>query len=221
MPLSHGAHVVRRSRDRVEIRNQNSVSNLNGRLSRQTSGGGARRYQRMNIEIEVLNGDASWPLAEPLYKAVWPPDVVDKLPWAGIVFAHADLRVLVRDESEDVLCHVGIYRRDVTWNGRKLRAGGIGAVMTREDSRRRGYASIALNAAIQTLKDEGATDFGLLFCEPHNTPFYAGRGWKPFEGDIYAEQPEGRVLFEAIAPFVYHIKRMPPRGVIDLCGLPW
>jgi aminoglycoside 2'-N-acetyltransferase I len=175
----------------------------------------------MSIEIEVLNGDTSWPLAEPLFNAVWPPDVVEKLPWAGIVFAHADLRVLVQDEAEDVLCHVGIYRREVTWNGRKLRAGGIGGVLTRQDSRRRGYASIALNAAIQTLKDEGATDFALLFCEPHNVPFYMGRGWKPFEGEIYADQPAGRVRFEAIAPCVYHLKRMPPRGIIDLCGLPW
>jgi aminoglycoside 2'-N-acetyltransferase I len=175
----------------------------------------------MSIEIEVLNGDASWPLAEPLFNAVWPPDVVAKLPWAGIVFAHAELRVLVQDESENVLCHFGIHRREITWNGRKLRAGGIGGVLTREDSRRRGYASIALNAAVQTLKDEGATDFGLLFCEPHNAPFYMGRGWKPFEGEIYAQQPEGRVRFEAIAPYVYHLKRMPPRGVIDLCGLPW
>jgi aminoglycoside 2'-N-acetyltransferase I len=175
----------------------------------------------MSIEIEVLNGDASWPLAEPLFKAVWPPDVVAKLPWAGIVFAHADLRVLVQDEREDVLCHVGVYRREITWNGRKLRAGGIGGVITREDSRRRGYASIALNAAIQTLKHEGATDFALLFCEPHTAPFYTGRGWKPFEGEVYAEQAGARVRFDAIAPYVYHIKRMPPRGVIDLCGLPW
>jgi aminoglycoside 2'-N-acetyltransferase I len=175
----------------------------------------------MSIEIEVLNGNASWPLAEPLFNAVWPPDVVAGLPWAGIVFAHAELRVLVLDETENVLCHIGIYRRDVTWNGRKLRAGGIGGVLTREDSRRRGLASIALNAAVQTLKDEGATDFGLLFCEPHNAPFYMGRGWKPFEGEIYAEQPQGRVRFDAIAPYVYHLKRMPPKGVIDLNGLPW
>ena len=97
----------------------------------------------------------------------------------------------------------------------------FGSVITREDSRRHGYASIALNAALQTLKDEGATDFALLFCEPHNAPFYMGRGWKPFEGEIYAVQPGGRVRFETIAPYVYHLKRMPPRGVIDLCGLPW
>jgi len=176
----------------------------------------------MSLEIDhVLNGDTSWPLAEPLYSAVWPPHVVAKLPWAGIVFAHAELRVLVQAEPDCAVCHVGIYRREVTWNGRKVRAGGIGGVLTREDSRRRGYASMALDAAIQTLRDEGSTDFALLFCEPHNVPFYAGRGWKPFDGEIYAEQPEGRVRFTAIAPYVYDLKRAPRQGVIDLCGLPW
>ena len=175
----------------------------------------------MTIEIDVLNGDASWPLAEPLYNAVWPPEVVAKLPWADLVFAHADLRVLVQAEPQGVVCHVGIYRREVTWNGRKVRAGGIGGVATHANFRRRGYASIALNAAIQTLKDEGATDFALLFCEPHNAPFYMARGWKPFDGEIHAEQPGGRVRFTALAPYIYGLKRAPLKGVIDLCGLPW
>ncbi len=175
----------------------------------------------MSIEIEVLNGDASWSMAEPLLKAVWPRRVVEKLPWAGIVWAEADLRVLVQSESGGVICHVGIFRREVKWNGRKIRAGGIGGVATHEDARRRGYASIALNAAIQTLKDEGATDFALLFCEPHNATFYMGRGWKPFDGEIYCNQPAGRVRFEAIAPYVHDIRRAPRQGVIDLCGLPW
>ncbi len=89
----------------------------------------------MGIEIDVLNGDASWKMAEPLFNAIWPPHVVATLPWADIVFAHAELRVLVRDDADDVICHVGIYRRDVTWDGRKLRAGGIGGVLTREDAR--------------------------------------------------------------------------------------
>jgi predicted acetyltransferase len=175
----------------------------------------------MSIEIEVLNGDASWPLAKPLFDAVWPPEVVEKLPWGRFVFGYPELRVLVQADPEGVVSHVGIQRRAVTWNGRKMRAGGIGGVLTREDFRRRGYASMALNAAIQTLKDEGSTDFGLLFCEPHHVPFYTGRGWKPFDGEIYCEQPQGRVRFEATAPYVYHLKRAPPTGVIDLCGLPW
>ena len=39
----------------------------------------------------------------------------------------------LRLKTEGVVCHVGIYRREVTWNGRKFRAGGIGGVLTRED----------------------------------------------------------------------------------------
>ena len=177
----------------------------------------------MSIEVEVLNGDASWPLAKPLFDAVWPPHVLATLPWGEIVFARAELRVLVQDEAGEALCHVGIYRREITWNGRKVPAAGIGGVATRADSRRRGYASIALNAAAQTLTDEGSAAFALLFCEPHNAPFYTGRGWQPFDGEIYADQPEkGRVRFEAIAPYTYDLRgRAPQSGIVDLCGLPW
>jgi GNAT superfamily N-acetyltransferase len=174
----------------------------------------------MSVEIEILSGDASWPLAEPLFNAVWPPEVVATLPWAGIVFAHAEFRVLI--ETEDgVACHVGLYRREATWNGRKVRIGGIGGVLTRADSRRHGYATLALNAAIQTLKDEGSADFALLFCEPDKAAFYDSRGWAPFNGEVFCEQPSGRIRFEAIAPHVFDLRRKPRDGVIDLCGLPW
>ena len=176
----------------------------------------------MSIEINVLSGAASWPLAEPLFKSVYPPHVVAALPWANIAFAQPELRVLIQDDSGDVVSHVGIVRREVTWNGRIMRAGGIGGVATRADRRGRGYASMALDAAIQTLRDEGSIDFALLFCEPRLVPFYAVRGWRPFEGDIYAEQPEqGRILFTAIAPHVLKIRQAPLKGTIDLCGLPW
>ena len=78
----------------------------------------------MSIEIDVLNGNEAWPLAQPLFNAVWPPEIVAKLPWAGIHFAHADLRVLLATETGEAVCHVGIYRREIKWNGRKVRAGG-------------------------------------------------------------------------------------------------
>ena len=42
-----------------------------------------------------------------------------------------------------------------------------------------------------------------------------------FKGEVYAEQPQGRVRFEAMAPFVFDFTRKPRDGVIDLCGLPW
>jgi predicted acetyltransferase len=175
----------------------------------------------MSIEIDILNGDESWPMVEPLFNAVWPPDAAEKPPWAGFTFAYPELRVLVQAEPDGVVCHVGIQRRDATWNGRKVRIGGIGGVATREAFRRRGLASLALDAALQTLKDEGSADFALLFCEPHHAAFYTDRGWKPFEGDIWAEQPGGRVRFDVTAPYVYSLKRTLLKGTIDLCGLPW
>lgn len=175
----------------------------------------------MSIEIDVLNGTESWPTAEPLFDAVWPREVMEKLPWGRTSFAHADLRVLIEAPEGGLACHAGIYFRTVTWNGRKFQIGGIGGVMTRVDCRGQGYASIALDAAIRTMRDHEAIQFALLFCELHNFAFYQARGWHPFAGEIHAEQPEGKIRFDALAPFAFDFARAPRQGVIDLCGLPW
>jgi aminoglycoside 2'-N-acetyltransferase I len=181
--------------------------------------------QKMSIEIDVLNGDTSWPRVEPLMDAVWPDHVVAKLSWGHIKWAHADLRVLIEapdgSGKDGLACHVGIFFRTIMWNGRKVHIGGIGGVATREDCRGRGLAGLALGAAIQTMRDHEAVKFAMLFCEPHNFAFYQARGWHPFTGNIYAEQPGGQIRFNAMAPFVFDISRAPRDGTIDLCGLPW
>jgi ribosomal protein S18 acetylase RimI-like enzyme len=95
-------------------------------------------------------------------------------------------------------------------------------VSTRADCRRQGFASIALNAAVRIMRDHEAVQFALLFCEPDNFAFYQSRGWHPFTGDVFAEQPAGKIRFEAMAPFVFDLRRRAPlQGAIDLCGLPW
>ena len=175
----------------------------------------------MSIEIDVLNGDVSWPQAEPLLEAVWPSHVVEKLSWGHVKWAHADLRVLIDAPGGGLACHVGIFFRTVLWNGHKVHAGGIGGISTRADCRGRGYASIALDAAVQTMRANEAVKFAILFCEPHNFAFYEARGWQRFTGEVWCEQPEGRIRFEAMAPFVFDIVRAPRQGTIDLCGLPW
>lgn len=176
----------------------------------------------MSIEIDILNGDASWPLASPLLEAVWPSHAVEKLSWGRVKWAHADLRVLLEaPDGSGLACHVGIFFRTVVWNGRKVHVGGIGGVATREDCRGRGYASIALDAAVQTIHANEAAKFAILFCEPHNYAFYEARRWHRFAGDIWCEQPEGRIRFDAMTPFVFDIVRAPRQGTIDLCGLPW
>jgi len=176
----------------------------------------------MSIEIDILNGDASWPQAEALMDAVWPDHVMETLSWAHIKWAHADLRVLIdAPDGNGLACHVGIFFRTVTWNGRKVHVGGIGGVSTREDCRGRGYAGLALDAAVQTMRANEAVKFAILFCEPHNEAFYEARGWQRFTGDVWCEQPEGRIRFTVMAPFVFDIVRAPRQGSLDLCGLPW
>jgi predicted acetyltransferase len=175
----------------------------------------------MSIEIDVLNGNASWKRTEPLHNAVFGKDIVEKLPWGHIVWAHADLRVLIDAPEGGLACHVGIYFRTINWNGHDIHVGGIGGVMTREDWRHRGYASLAIAAAIDTIRANEPARFALLFCEPHNFAFYQARGWHPFAGEIWCEQPGGRTRFEAMSPFVFDIRRAPRDGVIDLKGLPW
>lgn len=174
----------------------------------------------MGVEIEILTGDASWPSVKPLFEAVWPQDVVEQLSWRHIVLAPADLRVLL-ESDEQLVCHVGIIRREGMWDGRKIRIGGIGGVSTHPDFRRRGFASVALNAALQTLKDERATDFAMLFCDPAHVDFFTSRGWKPFTGEVFAEQAGARMRFDSLLPLVFYLKRAPHAGEIDLCGLPW
>ncbi len=171
----------------------------------------------MSIDIEILTGAASWPTARPLLEAVWPSN---DSPGNGPAFADADLRVLLEDET-GLACHLGIHWRDATWNDRKIRIGGIGAIATRADCRRRGYASIALDAATQTLKDERATDFALLFCQPQQATFFEERRWRAFTGEIRMEPPPQTGGRDMRAPYVFDVRRAPREGVLDLCGLPW
>ncbi|MDR3464357.1 MAG: GNAT family N-acetyltransferase [Xanthobacteraceae bacterium] len=174
-----------------------------------------------DIDIGLESGDAAWPKVEPLMQAAWPDAVRATLPWGHIVFAHADFRVLVEREDDGVVGHVGIYRRRASLNGRPVHIGGIGGVVTRADHRRRGYATVALNAAIATLKHEGSIGFGLLFCAPHNEAFYRARGWHDFAGEVVAEQPGGQVRFDVMKPMVFDLVLRPRSGTLDLHGLPW
>ncbi len=128
--------------------------------------------------------------------------------------------ILVTDNGE-LVSHVGLFLRNCDWDGRLVRVGGIGGVATAEPQRRLGFASVGMKAAIAALTRDHDVDFGLLFCEAHNIAFYRGLGWQPFGGTVLAEQPEGRIHHNSVAPFVYDLKVAPRTGVIDLRGLPW
>ena len=175
----------------------------------------------MTIEIDIVNGDASWKSVEPLHRTIFGREAVESLPWGHIVWANAELRVLIDAPEGGLACHVGIYFRTIIWNGNRIHVGGIGGVMTREDCRGRGYATLALDAALETMRANEAARFAVLFCEPHNFAFYQARDWHAFAGEVFCEQPSGRIRFDLMTAFVHDIRRAPRQGTLDLCGLPW
>jgi len=175
-----------------------------------------------STRIETRPGDASWEQARPLFEAVWPAELRATFSWAHVVWANAEQRILVWNHADELVCHVGMHLRQAKWGGANVTVGGIGGVITRADSRKRGHASAAIGVAIgHVQQDDGGADFALLFCEPHNFAFYRGLGWRQFAGEVFAQQPAGRVRFDVMAPFVFDLRLSPRSGTLDLCGLPW
>ena len=171
--------------------------------------------------IEIRPGDEAWNDAEALFDLVWPAELFATFSWAHVVWADAERRVLVWNDRSELVCHVGLFLRRAKWADSDVAIGGIGGVITRQDSRKLGHASTAIGTAIAEMRDHGGADFALLFCEPHNFAFYRSLGWRQFDGELFCEQPGGRVRFDAMTPFVFDLRLKPQGGAIDLCGLPW
>ena len=171
--------------------------------------------------IEIMPADAGWQHAGPLIRSIWPPEVVATLPWRDVTWTTPDWRVLAFDAAGAPIGHTGIVLREADWDGRAVRVGGIGGVVTRADCRRHGIASTVMRRAMQELADTHRRDFGLLFCEPRHAPVYARLGWQRFTGEVFATQPRGRVRFDVMDPYVLDLALAPRTGTLDLRGLPW
>ena len=119
-----------------------------------------------------------------------------------------------------LVCHVGLFARSARWNDKDVTIGGIGGVGTHPDRRGRGFAAAACGPRRNVLRASTRIS-PCLFCEPHNHAFYRYLGWHQFEGEVFVEQPQGRIRFDLMAAFVYDLKLAPRGGTIDLRGLPW
>jgi aminoglycoside 2'-N-acetyltransferase I len=170
-------------------------------------------------EIDIFDGKEGWPLAEALDRQCYPPEVMATVIWRDVVWAHAGKRVLVRLGAEYV-GHTGLYFRDAKDGEHEVFICGVGGVMTLPGARKQGCASAGMKAAAKVMRDEGC-DFGLLFCEPHNVAFYEKLGWRIFKGEVYCDQPLGRIKFDMMHTMVLPVHSAPQSLLIDLCGLPW
>ena len=136
------------------------------------------------------------------------------------MWADADYRVLICDLDDRIVGHLGPFVHNAQWNACALKIGGSGGVAGREDSRRKEIASLAMQRAADELRDVHMRDLGLLFCELRHAMLYRRLGWRAVEGDVFVVQPAGRVHFR-VTDFHARSQDRPPRGMLDLCGLPW
>jgi len=156
-----------------------------------------------------------------LRAAVYPPEVIATLPGRLFTWASPHWSVLVW-EQEELVSRVGLLVRDVLQDGRPKRIGGIGGVMTHPSKQGQGLASHAMRAATERFDTELGVDYALLFCRPHLVPFYSRLDWKPFQGEVYVDQPQGKIEFSANGAMLLDgTERAPLAGSLDLNGLPW
>jgi len=175
----------------------------------------------MAAHIAIVTGDEGWQRAAPLLASAWRPEIVVTLPWRNVVWARADRRVLVFNDTGEVICHVGLYARDALLDGCAVRIGGVGGVVTVDGYRRRGVAGRAVQVAMREIQEAYQAELGLLFCESRYAPLYERLGWRRFGGEVFIMQPGGRACFDVIDAYVLDLTRAPRAGVLDLCGLPW
>lgn len=105
-------------------------------------------------------------------RAVYPPETASTWPGLAIEWAAPQWSVIGWDMDGEAVCHIGVIIREARWNDRAVKIGGIGGVKTHPASRGRGFASAAIQRAVDFFRDQGSVDFGLLVCEPALIPFY-------------------------------------------------
>jgi hypothetical protein len=94
--------------------------------------------------------------------------------------------------------------------------------MTHPARQGQGLASQAMKETARLFDAELNVAFALLFCRPHLVEYYRRLEWKPFQGSVFVDQPDGRTEFSANGAMVLDVKEHAPlNGSLDLNGLPW
>jgi GNAT superfamily N-acetyltransferase len=91
-----------------------------------------------------------------------------------------------RAAGELLISHALVLPLSFATDGRTLRVGGVGAVLTFPQFRREGHASSVMRRVGEHV--HRTADVGMLFCDVRNVPFYERVGWIAL--------PRGRVLID-------------------------
>lgn len=98
---------------------------------------------------------------------------------------------------------------------------GVGGVMTPAACQRRGFSSALVHFAQEFIFSELDAEYGLLFCLPELTPFYARLGWISVNAPVHIEQPQGKIVWPKAAMVLPGRGRAWQDAEIDVRGNPW
>lgn len=175
---------------------------------------------RIDLKLDYLLTSTEREAINELSGAVYPPGAVpDWGSWAE--WAPQTVRAMLWEDRR-VVCHVGALVRDALIDGRAVRVGGIGGVMTAPELRKRGFARAALAAMRTYLVDDQRTSFSLLFCADNLHGFYSKLGWRLFADLPFVEHGGVAMEFTLNPAMVQDgIGVAPDAGRLDLRGPPW
>jgi aminoglycoside 2'-N-acetyltransferase I len=137
----------------------------------------------------------------------------------NLVWRPKEQHVLVRAGGQ-LVSRAGLLKHPLSLSGRSRTVAGVGGVVTRPDSRRRGYARTALTRAHDTMCGDWSVDFGLLFCLPVLESFYRRLGWWAVD-PVILDQPTGAVVAPLLT-MVHTCRSLSwPSREVKLASLPW
>ena len=99
---------------------------------------------RIDLKLDGLLTSVERQAINELSDAVYPPGAIPDWAPGQAEWAPQTFRAMLW-ENKQLVCHAGGLIRDALIDGRAVRVGGIGGVMTAPGSRKRGYARATLD----------------------------------------------------------------------------
>lgn len=89
----------------------------------------------------------------------------------------------------ELVGHASVVQRRFLYGGRALRTGYVEGVAVRAEQRRRGHGAAMMAALDAVIR--GAYELGALAATDDGAALYAARGWRRWEGELFALTPDG------------------------------
>ena len=94
-------------------------------------------------------------------------------------------------EGGVLLAHASVVNRTLRHDGRDIETGYVEAVAVHQGHQGRGLGRLVMDHAESVVRERHV--LGALNAVQSAVPFYAARGWVPWEGPTFADTPEGLV----------------------------